>query len=86
MTNDTGAADMPAFPHGSKPIECGNCGWEIQTYQPGMTLRDWFAGQSITGLLGGKIASSGLLENREDTLARAAYRIADALLAQRSKP
>jgi hypothetical protein len=50
----------------------------------GMTLRDWFAGQAINGMLaapleGGVIDPNGL----EDRLAQAAYRYADAILKAR---
>ena len=46
----------------------------------GMTLRDWFAGQALAGLL---TLPDWL--NPSDP-ARSAYRIADAMLAERSKP
>ena len=44
---------------------------------PGMTLRDWFAGQAITNLSGDV--------NDTEGLAREAYKIADALLKEREK-
>jgi hypothetical protein len=44
----------------------------------GMTLRDWFAGQALIGLLGeGRWA--------EKILAEHAYRTADAMLAERER-
>lgn len=65
---------------------------ERQGYAAGMTLRDWFAGQTLAGNLlkesypewqlkawfGGR---SGLY--REEIASRAAYAIADAMLAAR---
>lgn len=62
--------DTPVFPHfeklGSSEVSSG-----------GMTLRDWFAGQAI----------AGLMANDEDyadaTAAVVAYKIADAMLAAR---
>lgn len=50
---------------------------------PGMTLRDYFAGHALVGLLG-----SGIAEKREQTsedVASIAYRVADAMLAERER-
>ena len=52
----------------------------------GMTLRDWFAGQALVGLL----ASEGSLQSERhgvtvDGLANHCYRFADAMLAERRK-
>lgn len=44
---------------------------------PGMTLRDWFAGQTVAGL----VRDYTMPEN----IAREAYAIADAMLAQRGR-
>ncbi len=57
----------------------------------GMSLRDWFAGQTLAGMLAHPQAdyapfgnpSSGIAGT--DMLAREAYRLADAMLAERSK-
>ncbi len=57
----------PAFPH------------QVD-YFPGMTLRDWFAGQALSGL-----ASSGEWDSHAD-IAGLAYGLADAMLAERAKP
>jgi hypothetical protein len=46
-------------------------------FNPGMTLRDYFAGQVITGLISSKIS---LIES-----ARLSYELADALLIERQK-
>jgi len=73
----------PAFPttpvsHGYAPDTGGNgtgCG-------PGMTLRDWFAGQAL--------ANRNIEEHSgakwADRVAEQAYRIADAMIAARNKP
>ena len=53
----------------------------------GMTLRDWFAGQAITGILGMNLsADQDLLdEDGRTTAALFAYLLADAMLNVRSK-
>jgi hypothetical protein len=54
--------------------------------EPGMTLRDWFAGQVAAAMAGGTIAcgaSSGPTD--AVALAKGAYCVADALLSERSK-
>lgn len=47
--------------------------------QPGMSLRDWFAGQAITGIL--------MTDHTipADDLATDAYAVADAMLKEREK-
>ena len=58
-----------------------NAGW--RDYDPnarGMSLRDWFAGQALTGLV------AAYTEVSWHALAKDAYAIADAMLAQRNKP
>lgn len=57
----------------------------------GMSLRDWFAGQALGGLLAGRAVLvdpewnhlNG--EPRNDRMADVAYAYADAMLAERSK-
>lgn len=44
----------------------------------GMTLRDWFAGQALTGLLAGGTPDDA------HVVARCAYFVADAMLAERT--
>ena len=70
MANDGG----PAFPQTAQ-VEF--------LRQNGMSLRDWFAGQAI-----GCAAYSGFLRENErwPDLSRWAYKLADAMLAERSKP
>lgn len=65
-TNDGG----PAFPsHGSMG----------EVTHEGMSLRDWFAGQSLAGLL-----SDPTLDRSCKAFARDAYGFADAMLAARA--
>lgn len=49
--------------------------------KPGMTLREWFAGQALAGLL---TTSGGYVPSREQ-IARIAYEYADAVLAEGNK-
>lgn len=49
----------------------------------GMTLRDYFAGQALIGILG---ARNGFLTHNGVTAGEWAYRAADAMLAARDKP
>lgn len=65
----------PAFP--SRTEYSGGRTLEYE----GMRLRDWFAGQVLASE--GVLAIRGILGN--DTLAKEAYAIADAMLAERSK-
>ena len=72
MINDGG----PAFPRPDRLRPDGNGGYSIRGEHDGMTLRDWFAGQYIMGRA----------NDARDTYAeraRSAYRMADAMLAER---
>lgn len=51
---------------------------------PGMSLRDWFAGQALAGLLASIEHESFI--GATDVLARSCYAQADAMLAERDKP
>lgn len=46
----------------------------------GMTMRDYFAAQALVGLL-----SAGVGQNDEHKVSEACFRVADAMLAERSK-
>jgi len=62
-----------AFPSGDKAA------FPTSTFEPGMTLRDWFAGQALIGA-----AIEDARADGSKGLAAAAYRIADAMLTERS--
>lgn len=77
MTKDTGGPAFPfSYEEGGKLLSCN-----------GMTLRDWFAGQALVGILSGEL-SIGVMnsDSRAALLSQATYEIADAMLAERSKP
>lgn len=58
-----------------------NAGGELIRYsQPGMMLRDWFAGMALQGLL-----ASGPHDCKISELAMDAMAYADAMLAERKK-
>ena len=63
----------PAFPGNREQNESGVWfnGW------PGMSLRDWFAGQALAGLLANE---------NDGAIVKQAYLFADAMLAARSTP
>ena len=83
MTDNGG----PAFPTIMPPLLALSPSGEVKTIEaqpthfPGMTLRDWFAGQALKAL-------SALVTTRGGTseaLSKTAYGIADAMLAERLK-
>jgi hypothetical protein len=86
----SGKNDEPAFPQ--NPVGCENDGsWETQPF-PGMSLRDWFAGQALVGFL----ANAEICRNASEEADRLsvpivrvyasdAYIHADAMLAERAK-
>lgn len=79
--DDGWSAGRPGVP--DEPGRRGDGGNAFPTPLPGsngMTLRDWLAGQALTGLLGGEAVESPNAEWFADQ----SYRIADAMLAARS--
>ena len=69
MDKDTGGQAFPAFSQ--------DCQGHIEREQIGMTLRDYFAGQVLSGML-----SNGYNQNFANV---DAYKIADAMIAERNK-
>jgi hypothetical protein len=73
----------PAFP--SEQHETRDGSWN-QTYCPGMSLRDWFAGQALMGVGQEYLHRNGFHgDTLHQNLAIHAYRIADAMLAERAR-
>jgi hypothetical protein len=55
---------------------------EWETYSPGMTLCDWFAGQALAGML--SCTDQGTMKTHAD-FADQAWRFADAMIAARKQ-
>ena len=76
----------PAFPRPTSTDETINPA-NIDYAEPGMALRDWFAGQALVGLLAIENTKWELTDgghaNTSEQYATAVYRIADAMLAER---
>lgn len=65
--------DVQAFP---LPVAISPAGDEYIAY-PGMSLRDWFAGQALV------LVKVDRVNDRAPDIARAVYAVADAMLAAR---
>lgn len=70
----------PAFPNASEEPTIENR-YGIRA-RPGMSLRDWFAGQALQSIAGYTIQPDG---GTCDETARMAYQLADAMLRERVK-
>jgi hypothetical protein len=73
LINDGG----PAFPSVGEGF--GNPSYSA----PGMTLRDWFAGQALAGAVGFSPSNPFRKYDQPEDVAAACYRFADAVLAAR---
>ena len=51
-------------------------------HSPGMSLRDWFAGQALVGLLSGP---DNDWTNPHEVFANEAYKLADVMMKERKK-
>lgn len=69
-----------AFPHQFEDLT-GNARWR---QSEGMTLRDWFAGQALPEAMR-QFAEMLPDASTPENMAHLSYRIADAMLAQRTK-
>lgn len=67
----------PAFPNDPR-IQLGD------DYQ-GMTLRDYFAGQALAGIMASRWFTDHAPKGKPENVAGKAFEIADAMLAERSK-
>jgi len=71
----------PAFPI---PDVRTHDGFGVSEGSPGMSLRDWFAGQAIGHIMGAALNTSGPMA-APSKIAGAAYATADAMLAARAQ-
>ena len=78
MNQYTHPQDTDAFPI---PTVLEPDGAVYEHGHTGMTLRDWFAGQALCGLLAGMGGNVRI----EGNLAEHAYSLADSMLEQRTK-
>ena len=67
----------------SAPINTGGPAFPVMYCSEGMTLRDYFAGQALVGMLQNYTTQKFGLG--EQTCARGAYEFADAMLAARER-
>ena len=69
MSNNTGG---PAIPTGTG----------VTPYNPGMTLRDYFAAKAMQGMIGGNWPTS---RTDQDYIAEFSYALADAMIKARQQ-
>ena len=77
----------PAFPvelgYNLEPGEAHQTGERIAQF-PGMTLRDWFAGQVLVAAASAPHGGNGDSDALARAIAAACYNVADAMLAARA--
>lgn len=56
---------------------------KLSSLYPGMSLRDWFAGQAVPGIICFPGTLSGSTNKTPKAVAQLAYQVADAMLAAR---
>ena len=90
MAKETGG---PAFPQTKQQFQGDHGGGRFVavSLSDGMTLRDWFAGQALSGWLasyGDQAEHPAANESNEysERVAKLSYALADAMIAERSKP
>lgn len=78
--DDDGGAAFPT--HGGHPGD----DWRNRIIGGGMTLRDWFAGQALAGVISACSRDSMRMgQSLEGHFAKNAYSVADAMIATRMK-
>ncbi len=83
-TQTVPAGEQPAFPAEHVTVERYASG-ESKRGAPGMSLRDWFAGQALVGYIASH-AADGIRLPRDEVAARHCYEYADAMRAARDVP
>ena len=81
MTNDTLTPRLAATDDGGPAFPTG----VSTSYVPGMTMRDWFAGQIMPKVMETRLPDEMSIAASAAQLACYAYLIADAMLAERAK-
>jgi hypothetical protein len=59
---------------------------EVESFQEGMELRDYFAAKAMQGVVSALMGPEGLSNGSPDVVAQFSYQIADAMLRERAKP
>jgi hypothetical protein len=72
----------PAFPSTTRKVTDTE---ESETFYKGMSLRDWFAGKALNGLIAFPGMVEGGLTKSPGPVVRIAYEYADAMLKEREK-
>ena len=79
----------PAFPVDNAAMDGQGGVWKHAVGLTGMTLRDWFAGQALPEMMEVTKAEAAKSAEKDETssqwIARMAYVMADAMLAERDK-
>lgn len=69
----------PAFPGMTFEADVSGALCGVRSLAPGMTLRDWYAGQALIG----QLMCSDTADKSEQGIASWSYKYADAMLAER---
>ncbi len=75
----------PAFPKPTTLVTANEPWQPWNEEQPGMSLRDYFAAQALNGFLSGRVTFVDNNNPNENNFAIAAYKVADAMIAERIK-
>ena len=78
--NDTPHDGGPAFPHPALADETFRPSYDMG----GMSMRDWYAGQALAGLLASDPASNLEVPALYSAIADATFKMADAMIAARA--
>jgi len=73
--SEWGGSAFPKYFGGNRDLAPGE--------EPGMTLRDWFAGQVLPGVVHARTIEG--LDMTQESIAQECYEIADAMLTERAK-
>jgi hypothetical protein len=91
MSKETGGMAFPGFESAagygsSKPVTDVQGNVVFESYETGMTLRDWFAGQALVGEFASQSDNYNVYcQDVVDAVAKKVYNMADAMLKERSK-